>query len=114
VIAAFGLYGVISFLAVRQTKAIGMRMALGASRRQVVVGVLRNGIPLTISGVLVGLGAAFLVARGVAAFLYGVAPTDPITYLVVPLLLSAIALAACALPAFRAANVNPLDSIRYQ
>jgi predicted permease len=114
VIAVLGLYGVISFLAAQQTKAIGIRMALGASRRQVVVGVLRKGITLTISGVLVGLGAAFLVARGVAAFLYGVAPTDPITYLVVPLLLSAIALAACALPAFRAANVDPLDSIRYQ
>lgn len=113
-IAALGVYGVISFLVARQTKEIGIRMALGASRQQILANVLRRGITLTISGALIGLCIAFLVGKGVASFLYGVAPTDSITFAVVPLLLSTIVLAACAFPAFRAASVNPLDSIRYQ
>jgi predicted permease len=113
-IAALGLYGVISFLVARQTKEIGIRMALGASRQQILTGVLRKGITLTISGALVGVCVAFLVGRGVATFLYGVTATDPVTFLTVPLLLLALALAACAFPAFRAANGEALDSIRYQ
>jgi len=113
-IAAFGIYGVVSFLVARQTKEIGIRIALGASRRQILVGVLRKGLSLSLCGILIGLFLALLVARGISAFLYGVTATDPMTFAVVPLLLLPIVVLACLVPALRAANADPLKSIRYQ
>jgi predicted permease len=113
-IASLGLYGLLNFLVSRQTKEIGIRMAIGASRQQILADVLRRGMILTIAGILIGVSVAILVGKGVASFLYGVTSTDLNTFLVVPLLLVAISILACLVPAFRAANINPIDAIRYE
>jgi len=87
-------------------------MALGATVRDVVWAVLRQGLGLTAAGAAVGLALALLATRLLAGFLYGVSPFDPLTYGVVPLFLCGVASAACALPAWRAARVDPVVALR--
>ena len=112
VLASVGLYGVIVYAVAQRTREIGVRMALGATRRHVARLVLSQGARLTVVGVGVGAAAALALSRVVASLLYGVKPSDPVTFLAVPASLSAVALLASYAPARRAMNVDPLVAMR--
>ena len=112
VLAAIGIYGVISYDVSRRTGEIGIRMALGAQSRDVVRMVLRQGLALTVGGLLAGVAGAFALTRFLASLLFEVKPTDPVTYTLVAVVLGVVALAACLIPARRAAKVDPLVALR--
>ncbi|WP_109485931.1 ABC transporter permease [Occallatibacter savannae] len=114
VLAATGIYGVISYRTQLRTHEIGIRVALGASRADVMRLVLMQGIQLTIAGLALGLALAFGLTRFIASMLYGVSPTDPITALAVVALLAVISVLACYVPAHRAMSINPVSAIREQ
>jgi putative ABC transport system permease protein len=111
-LAAVGIYGVLSYLVARRTHEIGIRMAMGADRSTVVGLVLRQGLTLAGSGIIVGLVAAFALTRVMQSLLYQVRPVDPVTFVAVPLVLIGVALLASGLPAFRATRVSPLIALR--
>jgi predicted permease len=114
VLAAVGLYGVISYSVSRRTREIGIRIALGSQRSAVQGLILRQGMMLTAVAVALGLPAALLLSRFSASFLYGVRPQDLATFTLVPVFLAAVALFACWLPARRAASVDPQIALRYE
>jgi ABC-type antimicrobial peptide transport system permease subunit len=111
-LAVVGIYGVISYAVAQRTRELGVRMAMGASRRQVLRLVLGQGARLALAGVALGLVAAAALARVVESLLYEVGAVDPVTFVAVPLLLSAVALLACWVPALRATRVDPLVALR--
>jgi putative ABC transport system permease protein len=111
-LAASGLYGVISYLVAQRTREIGIRMALGADRARVVRLVVRQGMFLAIAGIFVGMGGAFALSRIMGGLLYGVGARDPVTFASAPLLLGGVALLATMFPALRASRVNPMLAIR--
>ena len=111
-LAAIGIYGVMSYSVIRRTHELGIRAALGASRQEAVSLVLRQGMKLAAIGMLGGLIAAVMLTRFLAGLLYGIRPWDPPTLLAVTLLLGAIALAACYIPARRATAVDPVVALR--
>ncbi len=111
-LAAVGLYGVTSFLVSLRTREIGLRAALGATPWRIFAQILREGAWMTASGVAVGLAAALPLTRYLASFLFGVAPTDPITFVAVPLLLACVSAVALCLPASRATNIDPMEALR--
>jgi predicted permease len=113
-LASIGMYGVISYSVMQRTQEIGIRMALGAERRNVFQMVLGQGARLAGLGIAIGLVAALGVTRMMASFLYGVQATDPLTFAAVSLLLVGIALLACYLPARRATRVDPMVALRYE
>ena len=102
----------ISYTVAQRTREIGVRVALGAQRRNVLALVLGQGIRLTIAGIIVGLIAALALTRTLSSLLYGVSATDVVTFAAVPVLLGGIALVATYLPAVRATRVDPLTAIR--
>jgi predicted permease len=113
-LAVLGVYGVVSFAAAQRTREIGIRMALGGSASDVLRLVLRQGVGMVIAGLLVGVLAALALTRVMARFLIDVSPSDPLTYVTVAVLLSAIALVACWIPARRATRVDPSIALRYE
>jgi putative ABC transport system permease protein len=113
-LAGLGIYGVVSYLVSGRTREIGIRLALGAQRRDVMQMVLRQGLGLSIAGTAVGLVCALIVSHLMAGLLYGVRPTDPLTFAGVALLLIGVALLACYIPARRAIRVDPLVALRYE
>jgi putative ABC transport system permease protein len=111
-LAAVGLYGVISFSVARRTREIGVRMALGARRQQILGMVLRQGLAVTLAGVAVGVAAALALTRVMGSLLYGVSPTDATSLGAVAALLVTVALAASYAPARRATRVDPAVALR--
>jgi putative ABC transport system permease protein len=114
VLAAVGIYGVISYSVAQRTREVGIRMALGAQTTDVLKLIVRDGLKLVVIGVLVGLVGAFMLSRLLTTLLFGVTPTDALTYATVALGLVGVALAACYIPARRAAKVDPLVALRFE
>ncbi|HEV2690602.1 MAG TPA: FtsX-like permease family protein, partial [Bryobacteraceae bacterium] len=114
VLATVGVYGVMSYMVTRRTPEIGIRMALGATRSDVLLMVVGHGMPLILAGIAVGLAVSFALTRLLSTMLYGVTPTDALTFTAVPALLVGIALLACWLPAIRAGRVDPIQALRHE
>jgi len=114
VLGAVGLYGVLAYLVAQRTNEIGIRMALGASRREVLRLVVRNGMQMTFAGLGLGVVAALGLTRFLGGLLFGVKPTDALTFVSVAILLSGVALLACYIPARRATRVDPIVALRYE
>ena len=114
VLAAVGIYGVISYSASRRTHEIGVRMSLGATRADVLLLVVRHGIWLALAGSLAGIAGALLLSRLMAGLLYGVKPTDPLTFAAVAAGLGLVAMLACYIPARRAMRIDPMAALRYE
>jgi ABC-type antimicrobial peptide transport system permease subunit len=112
ILAAMGLYGVIAYAVTQRRPEIGVRMALGATPVGILAMVVREGIQLTAIGVITGLLGAFALTRVLAHVLFRVTPTDPVTLFGVTLLLVAVALFACYLPARRASEIDPMAALR--
>jgi putative ABC transport system permease protein len=112
VLASIGLYGVMSYSVTQRTRELGIRMALGAARTRVLALVVGQGMALAIAGVVIGLAGALALTRLLSSQLFGIGATDPATYVIVSLLLSAIAFAATLVPALRATRVDPVVALR--
>jgi putative ABC transport system permease protein len=113
-LAAIGIYGVISYSVAQRTHEMGIRAALGASARSLLQLVLYRGLALTVIALLIGLGGSLGLTRTMATLLYGVGARDPMTMTVVAAILAAVALAACYIPARRATQVDPTVALRYE
>jgi predicted permease len=113
-LAALGIYGVISYMVSERTHEIGIRLALGAQRRNILQIVVRQGLQLAIAGAAVGLLGALIVSRLMAGVVYGVRPTDPLSFAGVAVLLLVVALLACYIPARRAVRVDPMVALRHE
>jgi len=113
-LAALGIYGVTSYAVAQRTQEIGIRMALGAQMKDVLKLVLRNAMSLVVFGALLGLAGAYAATRVMSSLLFGVTPTDLVTFVAVPLLLFLVALVASLVPARRATKVDPLIALRYE
>jgi predicted permease len=112
-LASLGLYGALSYSVAQRTQEIGVRMALGARTGDVLRLVVGQGVRLIAIGVILGLAGAFATARVLKSLFYGISPTDPLTFIVIPLLLTLVALLACWIPARRATKVDPLIALRH-
>ena len=113
VLAATGVYGVVGYRAVRRTPEIGVRVALGARRPDVVRLLVREGAVFALGGVAIGLAVAIVSTRVVASWLYGVARADPTTFAVVAVAMLAVALAASWIPAYRASRTEAMEALRH-
>jgi putative ABC transport system permease protein len=109
-----GIYGVVSYAVARQTREIGIRMALGAQRTGILVMVLKHGLLLLAIGLVVGIAGSIGLTRFLAGYLYEVSTTDPVTFVLAPLLIAAVSMLACFIPACRAARTNPMETLRYE
>ena len=109
-----GVYGVVSFTASQRTREIGIRMALGASSRDILKLVWLQGVRLVIAGVAIGITVAWALTRAMAHLVAGISTSDPMTYITVVILLGGVALLACWIPARRAMKVDPMAALRYE
>jgi putative ABC transport system permease protein len=113
-LAVAGLYGVMSYSVARRTGELGTRIALGATPGNVLRLVLRQGLVTALIGVAIGIGGAIVLTRTLRSFLFGLSPTDPVTFGAVVFVLILVALLACYIPARRAAKVDPMAALRYE
>jgi ABC-type antimicrobial peptide transport system permease subunit len=113
VLTTVGLYGLVSYSVTQRTREIGLRMALGARPSGITGMVIKQGMVLTAIGVGAGLAGSLATTRFLAGFLFGVAPTDPITFAAISSVMAGIALLACYLPASRAMKIDPMVALRF-
>jgi putative ABC transport system permease protein len=113
-LASIGIYGVLAYFVTQHTNEIGVRLALGATQRNILVMIVRRGMALTGLGVAIGLAAAFAMTRLMSSLLFEVKAVDPLTFVLVPILLTVVALLASFIPAWRAMKVDPLVALRYE
>ena len=113
-LASIGIYGVLSYMVGQRTKEIGVRLALGAQKFDVLRMVLKDGARMTLAGILIGIVGALALTRLMRTMLYGVRPTDPLTFISVAAVLGAVAMLACYVPARRAMKVDPMEALRHQ
>jgi ABC-type antimicrobial peptide transport system permease subunit len=113
-LASIGIHGVVSYSVSQRTREIGVRVALGASRNSVLWLILRQGMRLTLIGVLVGLFGSFALSRILSSVLYGLSPLDPIAFISVSALAALVTLLACWRPARHAAKIDPMEALRYE
>jgi putative ABC transport system permease protein len=113
-LAAVGVYGVTSYSVHRRTQEIGTRLAVGARQVDMLFLVVREGMRVTAVGIALGVATALMVGRLVRALLFGISPTDPLTYVTVIVILTAVALLASLLPAIRAARLDPMTALRIE
>jgi putative ABC transport system permease protein len=113
-LSAVGIFGVMNYSVALRTREIGLRLAIGAQPRQVLLLILRQGLLLTAIGVVIGLAAAFALTRLLSGLLFGVAAGDASTFASISVLLIAVSLVACYLPARRAMRIDPLQALRYE
>jgi ABC-type antimicrobial peptide transport system permease subunit len=111
-LASLGIYGVISYSVTQRTQEIGIRMTLGATQGQVQIGVMGKTLRLALIGIIAGIVASFAVARLISSLLFATAPTDPVTFLGMILLLGAVAIIAGYIPARRASQIDPMNALR--
>jgi ABC-type antimicrobial peptide transport system permease subunit len=111
-LSAIGIYGVMAYFVTQRTREIGIRMALGAAPRTVLTMVLGQGARLTAAGVAIGLAGAIALTRAISTLLFAVSPRDPATLATLSIVLAAVALAACYVPARRATKVDPIRALR--
>ncbi len=111
-LAASGLYGLMSYAVAQRSREIGIRLALGAAPTRMITGILRDGLTITLAGIVVGLAAALGVVRLMTSLLFGITPHDPMTMFIAPASLVAVAIAACVFPALRAARIDPITALR--
>jgi putative ABC transport system permease protein len=114
ILASIGIYGVISYSVAQRTREIGIRMALGASQRQVLQMVVGGGAKLAALGIVIGAAGALGLTQFIRSFLYGVSPSDPLTFAGISLILGSVALLASYVPARRAMKVDPNTALRYE
>jgi ABC-type antimicrobial peptide transport system permease subunit len=114
VLGVIGIYGVLSFLVSKRTREIGIRIALGAQRQDVFRSIMKEGARLALAGIALGVTAAVIVTRVLSGELYGVGPADPVTYVVVAVVMAIVTMAACCVPTYRAMRVDPLIALRQE
>ena len=112
ILAASGLYGLVAHSVTERTHEIGVRMALGAERRDVIRLVITHGLSMTVAGIVVGVAGAAALSKSLEGLVFGVQPTDPATFASVVVMLFAVSLAACYLPAWRATRIAPTTALR--
>jgi putative ABC transport system permease protein len=112
--AALGLYGVLAYMVARRTREIGIRMALGGQRRNILWLVLGHGARLSAVGAAIGIAGALIASQWIASLLYGVTARDPLTFVAVTVLLAFVSAAACYIPTRRATRVDPMVALRYE
>jgi putative ABC transport system permease protein len=113
-LASVGIYGVIAYVVGQRTQEIGIRIALGAQRKDVLAMILWQGTRLALCGIAIGIAGAFALTRLMSGLLYGVGATDPVTFALLALILTLAAMAACYLPARRATRVDPVAALRWE
>ncbi|HET9452686.1 MAG TPA: FtsX-like permease family protein, partial [Gemmatimonadaceae bacterium] len=111
-LAAIGTYGILSYMVTERQREIGIRLALGADNSQVMRLIMGQGLAIAAVGIVLGVGGAYALSRLTASLLYGVSPSDPITFVTVAAVITVVAMAACVVPTFRAMRVDPLEAIR--
>jgi len=114
VLGAVGIYGIVSYSVTQRTHEIGIRMALGARTGNVLSLIMKNGLTLVLTGIAIGIAGALALTRFLTTLLFGVTPTDSVTFVVVAIIFFVIAMIASLIPALRATRVDPLEALRYE